>query len=216
MRAHQTTRWLRTRTCLIAGAVTCLACTESTDDPPQSADPDWQLVEDLRLDANAENLSVIPEVVVGPQGEIIVPQPQDHRVRIYDSTGTQIAAVGRRGEGPGEFEHLAYVHLVGDTMVVYDGEMMRATHFLRDGTPARTEPLRFWAPDFSPERPDTSFFGFVPAGIDDQGAGLGGAYVRTNESSEMVMLRVLRDGTPRIVGSPPQFHDERWSVTVSG
>ena len=36
------------------------------------------------------------------------------------------------------------------------------------------------------------------------------------ESGGSVVLRVPRDGMPRVVASPPQFDDERWGITVSG
>ena len=45
---------------------------------------------------------------------------------------------------------------------------------------------------------------------------LGMAYLNLKESTELVALRVPGDGMPRVVASPPQYYDERWSVTVSG
>ena len=201
---------------LIGGAAICLACTEAGDDPSQSEVTEWGLVEDLRLDANAEDFSVVPWVFVGPRREIVVPEPQDTRVRIYDSTGTLVTMVGRNGEGPGEFRHLGSVYWTADTMVVLDGELARQTYFLGDGTVARTEALRFWSPNFSDGRPDSTFFVFGPLAADDEGAMLGPAYLNTRESVELVVLRVARDSAPDVVASPPQYEDERWSVTISG
>ena len=105
---------------LIGGVTLCLACTDGPDDPPQSGVGDWGLVEDLRLDANVEDFSVVSWVYVGPQGEIVVPERQDYRVRVYDSTGTLMATIGRRGEGPGEFQAPGPVFWAADTLVVFD------------------------------------------------------------------------------------------------
>lgn len=206
---------------LAVGAALCLACTGTGDDPPRSADSEdavWDLVEDLRLDANAEDFSLVGRLIVGPQGEIVVPEPQDFRLRLYDSTGTLVTMIGRRGEGPGEFQHLGSVYWSADTLVVTDGELARSTYFLVDGTVARSEANRYWSPnfDFGAGRPDSAFWGFFPEAIDDEGALLGLAYLMLRESAELVVLRVPRDGAPVVVGSPPQYEDERWSVTVSG
>ena len=206
---------------LIGGATLCLACTAAPDEPPQSEDVEWELVEDLRLDANAEDFSVIPRVYVGPQGEIVVPEPQDSRVRVYDSTGTLMVTIGRRGEGPGEFQAVAPVFWAADTLVVFDMQLARATYLLPDGTPARTEAGRFFRPDFGASGADSSFMFFTPEAVDEEGAMLGSAYLNVStggrrEPSRLVVLRVSRDGEPHVVASPPQRDDERWNVTISG
>ena len=204
---------------LIGGATICLACTAAPDEPPQSEDVEWELVEDLRLDANAEDFSVIPRVYVGPQREIVVPEPQDSRVRVYDSTGTLMVTIGRRGEGPGEFQAVAPVFWAADTLVVFDMQLARATYLLPDGTPARTEAGRFFRPDFGASGADSSFMFFTPEAVDEEGAMLGSAYLNVStggrrESFGQVLLRVSRDGEPHVVASPP--NDEHRMVIVSG
>ena len=204
---------------LIGGATICLACTAAPDEPPQSEDVEWELVEDLRLDANAEDFSVIPRVYVGPQREIVVPEPQDSRVRVYDSTGTLMVTIGRRGEGPGEFQAVAPVFWAADTLVVFDMQLARATYLLPDGTPARTEAGRFFRPDFGASGADSSFMVFIPGAVDKEGAMLGSAFLNVStggrrESFGQVLLRVSRDGEPHVVASPP--NDEHRMVIVSG
>ncbi len=203
-------------TVLIGCAAFCLACTDAADSPPQSGDAEWELVEDLRLDANVEDFSLVGRLYVGPQGEIVVPEPQDFRLRLYDSTGTLVSTLGRRGEGPGEFQHVGSVSWAADTLVVWDSRLGRTTYLLRDGAVARIEAGRFWRPNFGAARPDSTFFAFAPQAIDDEGAMLGSAYLNLKESAELVVLRVPGDGMPRVVASPPQYDDERWSVTISG
>ena len=206
---------------LIGVATLCLGCTDAPDDAPQSEVGEWELVEDLRLDANAEDFSVVRWVFVGPQGEIVVPEPQDSRLRVYDSTGTLVAAVGRSGEGPGEFQAVAPVFWAADTLVVFDMQLARATYLLPDGTPARTEAGRFFRPDFGASGADSSFMFFTPEAVDEEGAMLGSAYLNVSTggrsgSARLVILRVSRDGEPRVVASPPRWDDERWNVTISG
>ena len=110
---------------LIGGATICLACTGAADSPPRG-DAEWELVEDLRLDANVEDFSLVGRLYVGPQHEIVVPEPQDDRLRLYDSTGTLVAAIGRRGSGPGEFQHVGVGFWAADTLVVWDGRFARS------------------------------------------------------------------------------------------
>ena len=210
---------------LTVGATLCIACTGSGDDARRSADSTdsadsgnavWELVEDLRLDAEVEDFSLVGRLYVGPRREIVVPEPQDFRMRVYDSAGTLVTMIGRSGEGPGEFQHVGPVYWAADTLVVGDGSLARTTYFRADGTVARTEAFRFWNPNFDAGRPDSTFFAFGPQAIDDEGAMLGVAYLNLRESVELVVLRVPRDGTPGVVASPPQYEDERWSVTISG
>ena len=207
---------------LIGGATICCACTGSADDPSESGDSgdaEWQLVEDLRLDANVEDFSVVWRVYVGPEGEIVVLEPQDYRVRIYDSAGTPVVTIGRRGEGPGEFQYVGPVFWAADTLVVWDVELARGTYLLTDGTLVRTEAARFFGPDFGAAGSDSTYVRFIPVAADADGGKLGGAYpiVSTGGRSELggpVVLRVSRDGQPRVVATPPD--DEHRMVVVAG
>ncbi|MYA64328.1 MAG: hypothetical protein F4139_05100 [Gemmatimonadetes bacterium] len=208
---------------VIGGTTICLACTGAPDETPQSEAGEWELVEDLRLDANAEDFSAIRWVFVGPQREIVVHEPQDVRLRLYDPTGTLVATIGRMGEGPGEFQHLGPVLWAADTLIVVDMRLSRTTYWLLDGTLVRTEPVPFREPNWDAEGGSSFFHSFGPSAVDDRGAMLGMAYrvsVSTNgtweESSRHVVLRVGRDGEPGVLAEPPQYDDERWSVTVSG
>lgn len=200
-----------------------LACTGTEDALPASGPGEWELVEDLRLDANAEDFSAVWFFYVGPRGEIVVPERQDYRVRIYDSTGTRVATVGRRGQGPGEFQHVTTALWAADTLVVYDQPSARLTYLLLDGTLVRTVTVPYRAPNFgaAAREPDTTFQIFNPVFVDDEGAMLGLAYTRVFadgmwQPSRQVVVRMARDATPRIVAVPPQFNDDRLVVTVFG
>ncbi|MDE2652595.1 MAG: hypothetical protein OXI71_02165 [Gemmatimonadota bacterium] len=211
---------------LIAGATFCLACTGAGDDSPQaedaegdSADSEWELVEDLRLDANAEDFSAIGWVYVGPEGHIVVPEPQDHRVRIYDPDGTLVTMLGRSGEGPGEFRSVGPVFWAADTMVVWDVELIRGTYLLADGTLVRTEAGRFFGRDSRALGADSTIVFFVPLAVDARGAKIGEArlMIATGGRSDWganAFVRVSRDGEPTVVATPPD--DEHRMVVVGG
>jgi hypothetical protein len=65
--------------------------------------PAYAVTRDLRIDGNAENLSPIGRIAVSATGSILVPQVADYRLVVFDSTGKRTAAMGRRGDGPGDF-----------------------------------------------------------------------------------------------------------------
>ncbi len=214
-------------TVLIVGATLCIAC-GAGDDPPQSEDADgdsrpteWELVEDLRLDANAEDFSAIGWVFVGPKGEIVVPEPQDTRLRVYDSSGTLVSMIGRKGEGPGEFQAVVPVFWSADTLVVWDVELNRGTYLLTDGTLVRTEVGRFFGRNFGASGADSTIFFFIPVAVDAGGAKIGEARLSVSTGGRRgvgrsVFARVPPDGEPTIVATPPRLEDERWMVVAGG
>ncbi|MDE2796936.1 MAG: hypothetical protein OXL34_19130 [Gemmatimonadota bacterium] len=211
--------WKSAARLLTGSATLCLACTGAEDAPPQSGVGEWELVEDLRLDANVEDFSVVGWVFVGPEGHIVAPEPQDSRVRIYDSTGTLVTMVGRSGEGPGEFQHVSSVFWAADTMVVWDAQLNRGTYLLTDGTLVRTEAGRFFGRESRASGADSTFIRFIPIAVDAEGATLGEAYllVSTGDRSEVggaVFVRVSRDGEPSVVATLPNLNDDL--VVVSG
>jgi hypothetical protein len=175
-------------------------------------------VEDLRLDARAENFSAVGRVVVGPGGIIVVPQPQDRNVRLYDSAGALIAEVGRRGKGPGEFERVGNMGWNADTLWIFDSELRRIVHIGLDGKVLRTDalsaaPMLWTAHDsvlgvlefFSPGalRPDGSIVG-------------GGRFVGQDNRSHAVVARLVPGSVARLVLRPPSFEDPRWFMEVGG
>ena len=139
-------------------------------------------------------------------------------MRLYDSTGTLMVTIGRRGEGPGEFQAVVPVFWAADTLVVFDMQLARATYLLTDGTLIRTED-RFFGPDFGASAADSTYVRFIPQAADAEGGKLGVAYlsVSTGGRSKLagqVVLRESRDGEPHVVASPP--NDEHRMVIVSG
>jgi hypothetical protein len=55
-------------------------------------------------------------VVVDAAGRLLLPQPRDGQVLVFDSNGTLTAKLGRIGQGPGEFRNIYSFGIAGDTM----------------------------------------------------------------------------------------------------
>jgi hypothetical protein len=66
-----------------------------------------RITREVKLDERGEVVNVTPRVVVDPHGGYIVADPSESQIRLYTSEGRLRRWFGRRGAGPGEFEHLA-------------------------------------------------------------------------------------------------------------
>jgi hypothetical protein len=65
-------------------------------------------------------------------------------VSLFDEQGRFISELGRRGEGPGELGSAGRLALLGDTLVVMDAVLYRASYFAPDGTFLRHMTLPAW------------------------------------------------------------------------
>ena len=76
-------------------------------------------------------------------GTLVVANGGSQELRFFDSTGAFIKAVGRDGEGPGEFRRLGWLHAgVGDTLRTWDWSLLRMEVFAADGSHQRSVLLR--------------------------------------------------------------------------
>ncbi len=116
-----------------------LAC---TDQPPESERPEdqgvpqWQLEPESQigsLDDPDQSLTRVVQVLIGPDGELIVSQPLDRRVLVYDAAGQLTREIGRSGEGPGEFGRVGKMGLQSDTLHVGDNGLGRLSFFTLAG-----------------------------------------------------------------------------------
>lgn len=73
------------------------------------------------------------DVVISEEGELFVSQEQDWRILVIDEAGDIVRTIGRRGEGPGEFEQLSAIWFLGDTLVASDRAGLRLSYFQTDG-----------------------------------------------------------------------------------
>ena len=76
-------------------------------------------------------------------GRIVVSDYGVSQLRFFDATGRFIKAVGRPGQGPGEFDFLGRILRVeGDSLILWDPNNARLTVFDSGGRVARMVPLR--------------------------------------------------------------------------
>ncbi|HUF49726.1 MAG TPA: hypothetical protein VMN60_02770 [Longimicrobiales bacterium] len=87
----------------------------------------FALEQDLRIDGYEADLVPISWVGVSPRGTIALFQGQDNTVRFFDDTGAFLGAVGRQGEGPGEFRRMVRAGWIADTLWVSDTQLRRVT-----------------------------------------------------------------------------------------
>ncbi len=84
-------------------------------------DPDYQLFQ-------------VTAAVRRGDGSVVVANRGSGELRIYDAEGTFVRRIGRKGQGPGEFEQLHWVGLVdGDTILTYDFSGRRLSRFTPAG-----------------------------------------------------------------------------------
>ncbi|MES2125385.1 MAG: hypothetical protein V4503_11930 [Gemmatimonadota bacterium] len=90
-------------------------------------------------------------------GRVAVVSGGENAVLYFDATGKLLRKSGRSGAGPGEFRSVALVGALGDSLLIWDGQLDRATLLDPEGKVART---------FTLTRADTVAgrrFGFAPA-----------------------------------------------------
>lgn len=107
-------------------------CAQVTGLPTQhvrlpQALPGIAVRERLVLGPAVLDAGVITTVTAGPTGIIVVADRTDQRLTAFAPEGGRLRVVGRKGSGPGEFQQIAALGWSGDTLVVLDGALWRAT-----------------------------------------------------------------------------------------
>lgn len=99
--------------------------------------PHLVLVEELRIgsvDSPDTRFAAITGVDMDRNGNVYVFEPQAAHIRVYDPVGRLVRVIGRRGEGPGEFDGSPRFSVLGDTVWAFEVFSRRLTLFDRDGT----------------------------------------------------------------------------------
>ena len=100
----------------------------NTADPLWAPEETWQVVEDLRIGSamseGPDLFGAIYSFDVDAWGRIFVLDDHAQEVRIFNSDGTFVRTVGRKGEGPGEFTQAVSIDLSrnGEIWVMGMGE----------------------------------------------------------------------------------------------
>ena len=100
----------------------------------------FEITRHLELEESDRAMVVSPMVAAGGPDRLFVAEPKESQVNIYDTDGSLVRVVGRRGEGPGEFSmpFTARPTLDGG-IVVADFMASRMTFFPEGGDPVTVE-----------------------------------------------------------------------------
>ena len=113
--------------------------------PASAQELSFTLVEQLVLgddeEAPAEYLLTFPERVrTDSKGRIYVKDRRRADVRVFDASGQYVTTIGSRGEGPGEMQRIAGIHVDGqDRLTVSDPLLARFTIFTDLGNSHETK-----------------------------------------------------------------------------
>jgi hypothetical protein len=78
----------------------------------------------------------VASVVSDRSGRIYVADPLANQIQVFGSDGSYIRSLGRKGQGPGEFESLYSLAWLGDTLAVLDPRNARIQLLTIAGEPA--------------------------------------------------------------------------------
>ena len=184
------TRLLAPITALTTWCIVVSACGPSGDDTTMHLDalPSLTAEAGMRLGDFEDpdvGFSRVGGVDVDRDGNVYVLEAMVPEIRVYAPDGTLLRRMGRRGEGPGEFERAPRFGVVGDTVWTVSAGDNRITLFDREGTvlsARRYESVLVALPDGHGHilpwamRPDGRFTSYLGRrtwyGSDESGAGV--------------------------------------------
>jgi hypothetical protein len=93
----------------------------------------------LQIDGTASSGELVFGSAVGgtvlEDGTIVIADGLEHSVRFFNEAGVLVRSVGRKGEGPGEFNHIGWIGQCGtDSVFIWDPELKRMTLIDAAGT----------------------------------------------------------------------------------
>ncbi len=100
---------------------------------------EWRIADELdvelgQLEGTDAELFTTPHARLLSDGRILVSEQDDRELRLFTPTGEWLWTAGREGEGPGEFRFLEPARVLpGDTILVFDRGLRRATWFDSSG-----------------------------------------------------------------------------------
>jgi hypothetical protein len=131
---------------VLAGVAACGADAEGRS--VQVSVPTWTLSASPSVSIGREDgdpryqLFRVMDAELLDDGRIVVANAGNNSLSVYDARGTYVRSIGRKGEGPGEFEVPMWVGSVaGDTVLVWDRRLKRISIFGPSGDLARVTTL---------------------------------------------------------------------------
>lgn len=121
---------------LLAFLAACGDLVPGSEDPEADLE-EWIAEPELRIgaaDGPGPLLTRVGAIRIASDGRLVVSQPQDHEILVFDPEGELLAAAGGPGEGPGELRSLSSLALDGDSVAVGDSGRRGISYFDMDGT----------------------------------------------------------------------------------
>lgn len=172
-----------------------------------------RLVPTLRIGsetAGAAYMFTTIRQVVASDSEVFVLPAETPEVRVFGADGRHRRTIGRRGAGPGEFDAVTAIGLVGDTLWTLDSNLRRVTLFRANGELLTTARLETMSPEVGSHG---RFYFFYPMAMLRDGAlvGFGGTTGRAIAAGEVTALPLLRvptsAGAADTIGWVPIGHE---------
>ena len=105
--------------------------------------PRWQVVKELEIgsvdDPNDALVDPRGMIVATPSGEMLVGQPQRGVVVRFGPSGEHLGTIASPGQGPGEFNALSEIGVIGDTVYAVNMSPPKISYFLLSGEHIRTD-----------------------------------------------------------------------------
>ena len=96
----------------------------------------FEIARHLELEESDDAMVVHPMTVVAGPNRLILAEPKESQVNIYGTDGSLLRVIGRRGDGPGEFDMPVTARRTADGgIVVADFKALRMTFFPEGGDP---------------------------------------------------------------------------------
>ena len=94
--------------------------------------------EELAIDPEDDEVNIIlfrpRSFVVGPNENIYITDIQDNAIKVFDPNGKYKLTIGRRGQGPGEFQSISHQAFLPDgRFLVMDSRQKRTSLFDSSG-----------------------------------------------------------------------------------
>jgi hypothetical protein len=172
----------------------------SAEDPDADVER-WVAQAELHIgaaDGPGPLLTRVGAVRIAGDGRLVVSQPQDREILVFDGGGELLAVAGGAGEGPGELGSVAGLGLDGDSIFVADNSRRGLSFFSLDG---EFLSARVWMLDAEQEiTPDGAMhFPAPPQVLLDDGTalvrpGYGYAFPQEDEGRQRYRWPLLRIG----------------------
>ena len=104
---------------------------------PRNPGKSLALEEELAIGGDEGDSALIVEAghfIVNEDGTFFIADRRDFNIKVFDKDGNHLRTIGKKGEGPGEFQYVAYITFIPDgRLLVMDFQARRTSLFESSG-----------------------------------------------------------------------------------